>query len=960
MSNLQRVKCILWNAQSINNKILSFLQILEDNSIDLCFLTETWLKTQNNHITALLKEAGYKITHLVRSIKQGGGVAIISRQNYECKFEKLLEFNSFECIIQSFKIENNPINITIVLIYRPDHHSENISTFLDEFYNLTEYIQLNFKHFIICGDLNIHVNKVADPTTVKFADILNTFSLLQTVNGPTQKCGNTLDLIMHDPLFVNICNVKVDDIDRISDHFMIYFDINRQIKSLEKKKIYYRNLKEVVLADFHTDLINDSSTFLQNADCNSFSSSLDLFKNIFKDRINTHAPLITKTIQNTNRPPWMDTEFLHARSKRRKLYKRWKRTGSDEHREEFVQQRWYVNELSKEKRRTFFQNAISCSANSQKELSKLANNLLDRDKKSVLPYTENPLQLTNKFNNFFIQKIENIRNNFNNSNVSFAEGSMINNSNISTLCSFKCVSAADIKKQIQSSKIKTCPRDPIPAFLLESSIEYIIPSLVHLVNTSLSTGSMDGLKESVVTPILKKPGLDPDILSNYRPVCSGLYVDKLIQSNVLLQLNEHMTKNSLHISQQSGYKSNHSCETVLLRILNDVLILLDSKRCAILLLLDLSAAFDTVDHHRLLYILKHEIGLGGTVLKWFASFLSDRIQSTNISGSNSETRGMPYGVPQGSVVGPVLFNIYVRNFISMLEKAGFIVHGYADDHQVLYTFRIEFQYEAICHSLPKGLHLITQWMTSHFLKLNAGKSQLLIFTPKNLRDQLCIDRVYLGSNMFIPVSLDAINLGVKLDSQVTFSPHISMVIAQSYQQISNIGQIRKYLTVENLRTLVQSLIVSKIDNCNSLLYGVAEYEISRLQKLQNSCARLIYSKKRNESVSELLFDLHWLPIKQRIYFKILLFVFKFFKHKTPNYINQCLHISDLASYTLQIPRTKTPYGDRAFANCAPKLWNALPPNIKHMATIESFKKHLKHYLFTNFRSFRCEIDKYLT
>ena len=417
---------------------------------------------------------------------------------------------------------------------------------------------------------------------------------------------------------------------------------------------------------------------------------------------------------------------------------------------------------------------------------------------------------------------------------------------------------------------------------------------------------------------------------------------------------------NLHIPQQSGYKVDHSCETVLLKIVSDVLISLDSGLCSVLLLLDLSAAFDLVDHDEMQLSLYHEIGLRGTVLKWFSSFLSDRTQCTKVGDSNSEQRHMPYGVPQGTVLGPALFNIYVRSFISMLEKEGFIVHGYADDHQALYTFRIQFQYHAICHFLPKGLDLISQWMSTHFLKLNAGKSQLLLFTPNNLRDEVPINKVYLGNNVFIPVSLEAVNLGVKLDFQLSFSPQISMIISQSYGQISNINKIRKYLTIENLRTIVQALVVSKIDNCNSLLYGVAEYEISRLQRLQNSCARLIYGKKKYESVSETLKTLHWLPIKPRIYFKILLFVFKFFNSKTPKYIDECLHVSDPDSYLLHIPRAKTPYGDRAFANCAPRLWNSLPSNLRSMDNLDTFKRHLKHYFFQSFHNFKYNVNRYIT
>ena len=932
---------------------------MEDNGIDLCFLTESWLKTQNNDITAQLKDAGYLITHINRSSKKGGGVAIISRQNHVSKYEKLLKFNTFECIIQSFKIQNSPVNVTIVLIYRPAHHSENISEFLDEFYNLAEYVQLNFNSFIICGDFNIHVNKVADPPTVKFNAILETFSLCQYVTGPTQKNGNTLDLILCDKDCIDVCNFLVDSSDPISDHFMISFDICLQIKSVEKREISYRNVKDVDIDVFQADLVDGTANFTNIADGNDFHSSLSSFQNIFAEVVNKHAPVITKTVNGFSRPPWMDKEFLDARKRRRNLYKRWKKSLLDEHREEFVQMRLSVNTLSKEKRSNFYQNVIDQSSNSQKELYKITNDLLDRNKQSVLPYSENPEQLANNFNNFFVEKIEKIRNNIV-ASENFTERSDNKSENPSSFSTFKHVSESDLRKQITSTEIKTCKRDSIPAFLLRSSIEYILPCLVFLVNISMSLGSMDGLKESVVTPILKKAGLDPDVLSNYRPVCGGLYIDKLIQRLVSLQLGDHMTLNALHIAQQSGYKSFHSCETVLLKIINDVLISLDKGRCCILLLLDLSAAFDTVDHEKLLYILEHEIGLKGTVLKWFSSFLSNRAQCTNISGSHSEKRNMPYGVPQGSVLGPILFNIYVRNFISMLERAGFVVHGYADDHQVTYKFRIEFQYEAMCHALPKGLHLISQWMDSHFLKLNAGKSQLLIFTPDNKRDKLVLDNVYIGDNKFIPVSLEAMNLGFKLDSQLCFSPHISSVVSQSYKQIANIWKIRKFLTVDNLKTVVNSLIVSKLDMCNSLLYGVAESEISRLQKLQNSCARLIFGKKKNESVSALLYDLHWLPIKQRICFKILLFVFKYFKNKTPIYISQCLQVSDPATYTLQINRTNTPYGDRAFQNCAPKMWNALPADIKRIDNIDSFKKHLKHHLFSKFKDFMQQVDRYLT
>ena len=202
------------------------------------------------------------------------------------------------------------------------------------------------------------------------------------------------------------------------------------------------------------------------------------------------------------------------------------------------------------------------------------------------------------------------------------------------------------------------------------------------------------------------------------------------------------------------------------------------------------------------------------------------------------------------------------------------------------------------------------------------------------------------------------NLGFKFDSQLTCSPHISMVLGQSYRYISDISRGRKYLTLNDIRTLVQAVIVSRIDNCNALLYGIHESEINRLQRLQNSCARLIYGRRKFEHVSDLFLDLHWLPIKQRIIFKILLFVLKIFLGISPKYLETCVTILDRENRTLLVSRVNTPYGDKAFSNAAPRLWNALPSSLRNSETATYFKAHLKHHLFSNFIEYANEVNKY--
>ena len=480
--------------------------------------------------------------------------------------------------------------------------------------------------------------------------------------------------------------------------------------------------------------------------------------------------------------------------------------------------------------------------------------------------------------------------------------------------------------------IKTSLEDPLPGFLIKQCIDQLIPALTLLVNNSLSTGSMEGLKNSVVTPILKKVGADPEILKNYRPVCNTLFLSKTTERVVLVQANNHMELIDAHIPNQSGYKSHYSCETLLLRVSNDIFMNFDNSNCTIAVLLDLSAAFDTVDHDQLLDILWGELGFRGKVFKWFENFLRDRKQSVCISGNKSDFKENKYGVPQGSVIGPFLFNVYVRSLMKLMEEEGFVAHGYADDHQFLFTFQIDFQAQVIRWKIPEAMEVIGKWMNKYFLKLNPSKTQVIVFHPESKLCKVVFNQLILSDGSHVQLSNQVYNRGVTLDSKMSFSPHITSTISQGYRLIRNIAGIRKYISKEHLKMLVNALIIAKLDNCNSLHFGISALDSTRLRRFQNSCARLIYGKKKRDHVSGILHELHWLPCEARSVFKILCFVFKCFHGLAPSYLSDLLKTVRVEDLTLHIPRTSTNYGDRAFSSAGPRLWNALPLGIRLMSS----------------------------
>ena len=910
------------------------------------------MSSQHNNTTAELRLIGYDIYHFTRDDKQGGGVSLIFRKNFKVKSAKTYSFESFECILVSIsRTSASPLNF--VVIYRFCELAP--SLFNSEFYTFLDSIYVDFKNLIILGDFNLHVNDTHNQSILQFNDTLSTFGLSQLVESPTHTLGNTLDLVV-----VNTTEVKIKDLtidfNNKSDHAYVFFNISSMFSTTTTKSITVNNYKNVDLQRFKSDLSSKVDNYVSNVDTTIFADALNEFNNLCETCVNDHVESKIVNINVNSRPKWMDSEFIKSRAERRRLYKRWKRTKDETDRENFVNSRANTHALATKKRSMFYASSIEKCNNSHKELFSVCKSLLDQTKSSVLPTYTVPENMAAKFNCYFIEKIEKIRRSFPDQNIDISASADVYDGPI--MSEFQLVSPADIKKILSAKPLKTCPQDPIPATLFKDCVDELLPALTMLVNLSLSTGSMDGLKDSVITPILKKAGLDPEVLKNYRPVCNTLFLSKLIERASLGQANGHLDMINAHIPNQSGYKPKHSCETLLLKVSNDILVNFDEGMCTIELLLDLSAAFDTVIHELLLNILWSELGFRGTVYKWFENFLGNRRQSVGIDGHKSQFKETHYGVPQGSVVGPFLFNIYVRNLIKVMEEAGFTCHGYADDHQFWFKFQINFQVATIRRTIPQGLDLISSWMTKHFLKLNPTKSQVIVFCPKACSDQLVFDNLMLSDGSYIKLSSKVYNLGVNMDSSLTFSPHITTTVSEGYNLIRNLAGIRKYISQDHLKTLVNAIVIAKADNCNSLYYGISAYDSRKLQMFQNSCARLIYGKKKFEHVSGILRELHWLPSEARTYFKILCYVFKCLHGLAPTYLMDLIVIRRQHNLTLTVPRSNSQYGDRAFSRAGPRLWNALPLELRLVDSLESFKSQLKHILFSSFTQFKNKVNIY--
>ena len=476
------------------------------------------------------------------------------------------------------------------------------------------------------------------------------------------------------------------------------------------------------------------------------------------------------------------------------------------------------------------------------------------------------------------------------------------------------------------------------------------------VNLFLSTGEFtSSLKKAYVTPLLKKAGLDADILKNFRPVSNLSWISKLIERVVVIFLQEHFAKNHLNEDIQSAYRPMHSTETALLRVYNDLLQSVDESGGAFLVMLDLSAAFDTIDHAILLRALEHRCGITGIALQWFANYISDRYQAVKAEKSFSEFLRLEFGVPQGSVLGPMIFTMYTAPLGAIIRRHNLRYHFYADDTQLYIKFspRDGTSQAIAVAQVEACIADIRAWMSANFLKLNDDKTELLIISPTPAKTPCFSIRV---GNDDVTVGEDPPrNLGVFFDEKLSLDYHVRKVGTSLNGVLFNIGKIRKFLDDNICRSLVNASVTQRLDYCNSLLYGVKDKSINVLQRAQNRAARIITRTGKFEHITNVRLELHWLPIRQRIDYKVLLTAFKSLHGLAPSYLCELVkrhtparslrsEAKNLLHKPDRPPRLAT-FGGRSFQWVAPTLWNELPDSLRAEDDINVFKRLLKTYLF---------------
>lgn len=774
----------------------------------------------------------------------------------------------------------------------------------------------------------------------EFLALLDSFNLTQSICGSTHIKGHTLDLVLSSGISVDkldITNVA------ISDHFLIEFEFSSYSPPSvpPPSHVLARSFNSATASLFSNSFkfALPPSLSADLPSCTNIDELVSSFNLSCTNTLDQIAPIKLKRVKSNTLTPWVDSSIQVFRQACRQAERKWKKDKLQVSYDIFLQHLKAYQVTVKKAKANYFSELINSQANRPKVLFKAIDTFLN-------PANTVDTSLTcDEFSDYFIRKIDLIRSNI----ITQGRISVTSCSPANFLQHFTPLSSPELSEIVSHLKPSCCPFDIIPFRLFKEVFDVLSPIVLAIVNCSLYTGVVpSGFKHAVVQPLLKKNNLDPNDPGNFRPISKLSFISKILEKEVFKQISSFLTNFNILDKFQSGFRALHSTESALLKVYNDILLTIDSGSSALLILLDLSAAFDTIDHGILIDRLEHSVGLQGPVLRWFKSYLTERTFSVKLGAKSSPPVDIKYGVPQGSVLGPLLFSLYMLPLGSILEKHNLRYHCYADD--TLLYLPISPSCTSDIEAIFSCLEDIKSWMAENFLQLNTKKTEMILFGSPTTSKHWSNALGPWSSNLQNLVR----NLGVIFDSSLNFNKQVSSVVKGSFYQLRTVAKLKHFLSKKDLETIIHAFVSSRLDYCNSLYTGLTKHNLNRLQLVQNAAARLLTGTKKCEHITPVLAELHWLPVKFRIDFKILLFVFKALHGQAPLYISELLSTYSAArplrsttQLLLAIPKTRLKTrGDRAFSVIAPKLWNSLPFHIKSCNTIVSFKTNLKTHFYS--------------
>ena len=827
---------------------------------------------------------------------------------------------------------------------------------------------------MLAGDYNINLLKINEKEGfAEFLDMMTNNSLIPTITLPTRFSSyscSLLDNIYHFQTKKSTESKSGIIFTDISDHLPCFTSIKFQTRTenrppkFVKQEINSDSAMANLLEDLASkDIFNKLNHNLENDP----NYNYDIIAKNVQDCKEKHFP--TKLVKFNKRRhknnQWMTYNILNSINNRDRIYRELKSVDPNSADYTRLKQNLSVinNIIKKDIRRekkNYFTRTFEKYKNDIKNTWKTISGLMSKSKSAKVPieniivndkHVTNKVQIANEFNNFFVNIGPELASKIDTSNKRSYSSYM--SRVIDSRFYFSPVGNEQTQKVINSLTSKSSSgHDGISTKFLKSIAPVLIQSLTLVINQSLLSGIFpDSLKVAKVIPLHKKDCIT--LMDNYRPVSLLTSISKVIEKVVHIQLSNYLKEKKLLYISQYGFRGDHSTELASLELIDRIHIDLDSKKCPIAVFMDLSKAFDTLDHDILLYKLSR-YGVKDKELSWFRSYLTGRKQFVDINGTQSELLETKTGVPQGSILGPLLFLIYMNDIPNCSKIFKFIL--YADDTSLLNSIQLSMSIECklAVENINSELSKISDWLSVNKLSLNVKKTKYMVFHHRNKKIPAVIN---LRINSIAIERVANFNfLGLMVNENLSWKSHINLISTKLSKSIGVLNKLKHILPKNVLRMLYCSLILPYL-NYSLLAWG---FDLVRLNKLQKRAIRTITCSKYNAHTEPIFRKLNLLKLEDIFTLNLLKFYFKFMNQTLPGYFKTsfCLtnqrdnHSHNTRSNTL-IPAnlTNTMFAQSCLRSILPKIINNTDDIILNKIYTHSpngFKNYVKNHMIRKY------------
>jgi hypothetical protein len=920
------------NVQSIRHKLDILYSELVD--FDILAFSETWL---NNTISSDdLKLLSYNTPERKDRIDDShGGVILYVRENLHYKRHYNLELNNLECIWIELIPENNK-HVLFGLFYRPPNADANYSNKVED--SIALAIDTNISDIILTGDLNYDALTIT--SNRKINSITQQFNMSQLIDEPTHFTETSQSLI--DLIFVtNINNIVKAG---VGEHFLnqehrFHLPVFCLLKFRKpSQRGFQRTIWEYNRGDFdklRQDLLNYNWHTCTHADIDTYADNIT-------NQIITIAKINIPNKQIHVRPsdaPWMTSTVRSHIRKRKRIYRKAKQTQSLHHWQKFRQLRNETILLIREAKSNYYcklSDKLKRGSLSSKDWWKTLKSFISSQQITPIPPLQNPETLEL---NFTDENKANLLNDY------FIKQTLIEDSNkhvpdlgpsmTTTSLSEITLTETETENVLRSLNLeKASGPDGISNRILREASHELSQPLCDLFNASLLRRKVPSTwKVAHVSAIFKKG--DSSLPNNYRPISLLNTIEKVFERLIFKHLFNHLQANNFLTPVQSGFIPGDSTVNQLVFIYDTLCKALDNGLEARVIFFDISKAFDKVWHKGILSKLKYA-GVSGSLLEWFSNYLTNRRQRVVISNSKSSWGTLSAGVPQGSILGPLLFLIFINDIVLDLQSS---VNLFADDTSLYIVIENPL---VAAQQLQTDIQTITTWADNWLVTFNPSKTESLIVSRKHNANHPSLYML----NQNIPEVNDHKHLGIILSNNCNWHSHIEYITEKAWKRVNIMRKLKYSLDRKSLEIIYTSFIRPILEYADVIWGNAFQYELESLDKIQNECARIASGATRLVSIECLIQELNWETLEQRRYNHRLILFYKMHNNLTPDFLSSLIPDQTNTRYNLRnsdntagiYARTSLYYN--SFLPSTIRDWNNLPTEVRNLPTLSSFKNFL--------------------